>query len=156
MELVFAGKNRKTVHDSKEKLKARLAQKRKACLEGKRSLDATLFEVNDFSEKGIREKRKALLANVGAQVNISKNQEEIDQNQFQGKSRYARGMNWLDTNIIHRKDKENVATGYGEVNEKLAALMWETKRQVKIEIKIQLLKMMSIRPRYMRWKLWIY
>lgn len=128
MELVFAGKNRKTVHDSKEKLKARLAQKRKACLEGKRSLDATLFEVNDFSEKGIREKRKALLANVGAQVNISKNQEEIDQNQFQGKSRYARGMNWLDTNIIHRKDKENVATGYGEVNEKLAALMWETKK----------------------------
>lgn len=128
MELVFAGKNRYTVYQSQKKLKERLAQKKKACLEGNRSMDAVLFEVTDFSEKGIREKRKSLLANVGAQINIDKNQSEIDDNQFNGGNFYERSLNWLDTRVFNRKDRENVASGYSEVNEKLAAKMWETKK----------------------------
>lgn len=131
MELVFAGKSRYTVHQSQKKLKERLAQKKKACTEGKHASDATLFDITDFSEKGIREKRNELLAKVGTQIGINKDQEEIDQNQFQGKNFYEKGLNWLDTTVVHRKSKENVASGYSKVNEKLAAHLWKTKKEGK-------------------------
>lgn len=130
MELVFAGKSRYTVHQSQKKLKERLAQKKKAS-ENKIPNDSALFDITDFSEKGIRERRNTLLKIVGGQVGIHKNQEEIDQNQFIGKNRIQKGLNWLDTKIVHRNSKENVASGYGEVNEKLAAKMWETKKDHK-------------------------
>lgn len=128
MELVFAGKNRYTVHQSQKKLKEKLAQKKKACLEGNHGMDSTLFDITDFSEEGIRKRREILLAYVGLHTDIKKNQKEIDDNQFNGKNFYERTLNRLDTSIFHRKSKENVASGYGEVNEKLAAKMWETKK----------------------------
>lgn len=139
MELVFAGKNRYTVHQSQKKLKERLAQKKKACLEGNHGMDSTLFDITDFSEEGIRKRREILLAYVGLHTDIKKNQKEIDDNQFNGKNFYERTLNRLDTSIFHRKSKENVASGYGEVNEKLAAKMWETKKahREKTDISVQ-------------------
>lgn len=128
MELVFAGKNRYTVHQSKKKLKERLAQKKKACLEGHHGMDSTLFDITDFSEEGIRKRREFLLEYVGLHTGINKNQKEIEANQFSGTNFYETSLNWLDTKVFNRKSKENVASGYGEVNEKLAAKMWETKK----------------------------
>lgn len=130
MEVFFAGKYRMVVSDSMVKLKNRLKNKREKLEKREESkADAALFTLDDFSQKGILNKRRELLSKVGAQMQIAKSDEEVAANQYQGRNAITRFMNRVDTGFLHRKHKENAATGFSAVNQKLAEHMWRVKKE---------------------------
>ena len=130
MEVFFAGKYRMVVSDSMVKLKNRLKYKREKLEKREDSkADAELFTLDDYSNKGILNKRRELLAKVGAQMQIAKSDEEVAANQYHGRNPLTRFMNMVDTGLFHRKDKENAATGFSAVNQKLAEHMWRVKKE---------------------------
>lgn len=125
IELRDNHKHRKQINNAKDILKERLEAKKEKYKDNPDEVE--LFSIKKYDDDSIRAKRTELMAKVATHMGLSKDEDEIKDNEYVAHHWWTKLMSKVDK--VHKSARSNYASGYGAVNERLAAHMEEKRKQ---------------------------